>query len=162
MKITDRIAKITNIVASVNLILMVLLMIIVVVGRYIFGKVPAWSEELALFFMAWLGFLSAAALEKNKEHIRISAIDKLYPQGLLRICNTIRYFIKLVFAIALTCYGFYLGTHVKGYFASVRVPVKFSYIPGGVAGLLITVLLILQFKSDVIDIWRIKKGEIAK
>lgn len=158
MKITDKISKAASFFASVALVVMLLLMMIVVIGRYVFGKVPPWSEELALFLMAWLGFLSAAALENKKEHIRISVIDKYYPRVLLNICNTIRYLIKIVFAIALTYYGFYLGTHTKGYFASVNIPIKWSFIPGGIAGLIITVILLLQVKEELIDIWKKKES----
>ena len=159
-KLTQKIADIVNLIASVALVLMLFLMIIVVIGRYFFGVVPAWSEELALFFMSWLGFLSAAALERNKEHIRISIIDKWYPPVLLNICNTCRYIIKLIFSSALTYYGFYLGLHAKGYFASVKIPMKWTFIPGGVAGAIMTLLLVLRMKEELVDIW--KKKEVAK
>lgn len=133
---------------------MIILMIIVVIGRYCFNSVPAWSEELSLFFMSWLGFLGAAIVEKNKGHIRVSVIDNYYPHWLLCVCNTLRYFIKLAFGVFLTFYGYKLSTTVKGYYASVEVPKKYGFIPGFIAGLLITVFLVLRFKSEVIDIWK--------
>ena len=153
-KCSEKIAKISNIIASVALVIMLTLMMIVVIGRYFFNVVPPWSEEMALFMMSWLGFLSASAIEKEKGHIRISVIDTVYPALLLKICNVLRYFIKLVFAFFLTKYGWYLARHAKGYYASVEIPKRFSFYPGFFAGLIICLVLLLRFKAEVIDIWK--------
>lgn len=155
-KPSDMITRVSNLISSVALVIMILLMMIVVVGRYFFRQVPAWSEEFALFMMSWVGFLSAAAIENTKGHIRISIIDKYYPAFLLRVCNILRYFIKLGFSISLTYYGIYLANHAQGYYASVEIPLRVSFYPGFFAGLIITIILLLDFKEEVIDIW--KKG----
>ena len=164
MKITGKIANIADFIASIALTIMLLLMMIVVVGRYIFGIVPAWSEELALYLMSWLGFLSAASLEKNREHIRISIIEKVYPWAVMNICNTVRYIVKLIFSILLAYYGFILSMRATGYFASVEIPRKLTFIPGAVAGVIMTLMLTLQFKEEVVDIWKKPeaKTEVAK
>lgn len=152
-KISDYLALIANIIASIALVIMLGLMIVVVIGRYFFGVVPAWSEELALFMMSLLGFLSAAAIEKDKGHIRVSFIDTVYPRWLLNICNTLRYIIKLVFSIALAWYGLDLSLNVKGYFASVEIPKCFAFYPGFIAGVIIAILLLLRFKEELF-IWK--------
>ena len=160
MKITGKIANIADFIASIALMVMLVLMMIVVIGRYIFGVVPAWSEELALYLMAWLGFLSAASLEKNREHIRISIIEDVYPRVLMNICNTVRYIVKLIFAVMLAYFGFVLSMKATGYFASVEIPRKLTFIPGAVAGVVMAVILLLQFKEEVVDIW--KRPEAVK
>lgn len=160
-KIPDYLALIANIFASVALVIMLGLMIVVVIGRYFFGVVPPWSEELALFLMSWLGFLGATAIEKEKGHIRVSFIDTVYPRWLLNICNTIRYIIKLIFSIVLAWYGLDLSIHVKGYFASVEIPRRFSFYPGFIAGVLFTALLLFRFREEIF-IWKKPAAALAR
>lgn len=150
-KAADFICRCITIVGSIMLVLMIILMMIVVIGRYCFSVVPAWSEELALFFMSWLGFLSAAVVERDKGHIRISIIDTVYPQWLLKICGILRYLLKLGFSVALTWYGFILATTAKGFYSSVNIPKRISFYPGCIAGVLITIFLLLRFKEEIID-----------
>ena len=151
-KIPDYLEFFANIFASIALVIMLGLMMVVVIGRYFFGVVPPWSEELALFLMSWLGFLGAVAIEKEKGHIRISFIDTVYPRWLLNVCNTLRYIIKLVFSIVLAWYGLELSIHVKGYFASVEIPKRLSFYPGFIAGVLIAALLLFRFREEIF-IW---------
>lgn len=153
-KVADYLCRVITGVSSIMLVLMLILMLIVVIGRYCFSVVPAWSEELALFFMAWLGFLSATVVEHDGGHIRISVIDTFYPRWLLQICNMVRYLLKLTFGIAMTWYGFILSTTVKGYYASVNIPKRIGYYPGCIAGALITVFLLLRCKEELIDAWK--------
>lgn len=141
----------------VALLFMVALMIVVVVGRYFFSVVPAWSEEMSLLAMSYLAFLSAALIERDKEHIRISIIDQYYPKSLLRICNVVRYLVKLFFSVALCWFGFLLTINCKNRYASINVTQAFSFLPAVIAGALMLGFLLLRAKEELVDIWHDNK-----
>lgn len=53
-----------------------------VFGRYVLGRAPAWSEELARYLMVWLTFLGAAAVLRSGGHLTVTALlDRLGPRG---------------------------------------------------------------------------------
>lgn len=69
-----------------------------VIGRYIFSKVPGWVEESALFFMVWFSLLSIAIGILEDQHIQMEVIDFLVSKRLLKI-------IKVVCLSLLICFG---------------------------------------------------------
>lgn len=152
-KMSDFVFGGMQVVCAVALFIMTILMIIVVVGRYVFDFVPAWSEEFALFMMSWLAFFGSAIIEKDKDHIRVSVVDDYYPIVLLRIFSVIRYVIKLIFVVCMTYYGYILATTAKDMFASVRISRGWIYVPGAFAGLMMTFYLVINCKKELIDIW---------
>lgn len=147
-------------ISVVALFFMVVLMMVVVIGRYFFNVVPAWSEEMSLLAMSYLAFLSAALIERDKEHIRISIIDLYYPKFVLRICNIVRYLVKLFFSGALCYFGFLLTINCKNRYASINVTQAFSFIPAVAAGVLMLAFLLLRAREELVDIWHSdKKGD---
>lgn len=134
-------------------------MMIVVIGRYFFNKIPAWSEEFALFMMSWLAFFGAAIIERDKGHIRISIVDNYYPIGLLRVFSVLRYFIKLIFLCAMTYYGALLTFYAKDTFASVDLSKGWCFAPGFIAGLTMVCILLLNAKKELVDVWHMQFNE---
>lgn len=53
---------------------MVLAVFYQVFGRYVIGRAPAWSEELARFLLLWLVLLGAAAALRTGGHISVTAL----------------------------------------------------------------------------------------
>lgn len=45
-----------------------------VFGRYVLGRAPSWSEELARFLMVWVTMLGAAAVIRRDGHIAVTAL----------------------------------------------------------------------------------------
>jgi len=43
-----------------------------IIFRYFFNKPIAWSEEVVTFFFIWIGYLTAAYILSNDDHIRFS------------------------------------------------------------------------------------------
>lgn len=152
-RIADLMYKAALIISIIALLFMVVLMMIVVVGRYFFSYVPAWSEEMSLLAMSYLAFLSAALIERDKEHIRISVIDQYYPKPLLKVFNVIRYLIKLFFSAALCYFGFLLMINCKNRYASINVTQAFSFLPAVITGILMLGFLLLRAKEELIDVW---------
>ena len=152
-RLADWLYNIALAISVVALLFMVVLMMVVVIGRYFFGAVPAWSEEMSLLAMSYLAFLSAALIERDKEHIRISIIDQYHPKPLLRVFNVIRYLLKLFFCGAMCYFGLLLAINCKNRYASINVTQAFSFIPAVIAGALMCLFLVLRAKSELVDIW---------
>ncbi len=53
-----------------------------VIGRYILGASPSWSEQAAQVLMIWFAFLAAAAGIREGFHIRIVALEEAAPPGI--------------------------------------------------------------------------------
>jgi len=71
---------------------------IVVVGRYVFTRTPGWGEEGALFFMVWFCLISSALAIKEERHLRMSVIEYFLNAKQLRVLDYINHIVMLVFA----------------------------------------------------------------
>lgn len=150
------------VICSIAIVAMVFLMLVVVFGRYFFKKIPNWSEEFCLFMMSWLAFFGAALIERDKAHIRVSVVDLYYPVSLLRVFSVIRYVIKLIFLCGMTYWGFVIVITAKDKFASVNISRGWFFLPGAVSGLMMTLILLSNFKKEVIDVWHEDFGRELK
>jgi len=135
----------------VSLMLMLLLVIMVVFGRYFFNYTPAWSEELALFLMTWVGLFSSSISEHDKSHIRLSFIDRFYPRILLRIFGIIRYFLKLGFFGMMTFYGYKLFVSTQQRYGAIPLSRKWQFLPGLLTGAFCLLFLLLRVKQEMTD-----------
>ena len=53
-----------------------------VFGRYVLGRSPAWTEELARYAMVWLTFAGAAVVLRGGGHLTVTALhDVLGARG---------------------------------------------------------------------------------
>lgn len=106
-------AKIYN--ALINFICVVLLtaqtlsILIMVGGRYIFNKVPAWSEQFALFCMIWFAMFSIALAVRDDSHVKMEVVDSLVsPKALLgfklfgNICTMVFGIIMVIFGVKIS------------------------------------------------------------
>lgn len=79
-------------VAAVGLIVMVIIIGWQVIGRYVLGASPSWSEQLAQVLMIWFAFLAAAAGIREGFHIRIVAVEEAASPRVrrwIRICASL-------------------------------------------------------------------------
>lgn len=135
--------KIANVYNSViNFICVVLLtaqaisILIMVGGRYIFSKVPPWSEQFALFCMIWFSMFSIALAVRTDAHVKMEVIDNLVsPKTLLgfkifgNICTMIFGVIMVVFGVKISALTW--GTMLSAF----RVPTGLQYFSAVAGGL---------------------------
>lgn len=77
--------KIIMTLCKILLVLDILITSMAVAGRYIsFIPDPAWSEEVVLTLMTYMAVLSAALAIRDMSHIRMTALDKYLPRGLIK------------------------------------------------------------------------------
>lgn len=76
--------RLINFICVVLLTAQTLSILIMVGGRYIFNKVPAWSEQFALFCMIWFAMFSIALAVRDDSHVKMEVIDSMVsPKTLL-------------------------------------------------------------------------------
>jgi len=64
-------------VAAAGLIAMTVVVGWQVLGRYVLGSSPSWTEQAAQVLMIWFAFLAAAAGVREGFHIRIVAVEEM-------------------------------------------------------------------------------------
>ena len=68
---------------------MVVVVSIVVIGRYVFNSTPRWGEEIALFCMVWFSMLSASLAIFDDRHIRITIIEMILSKKAAKVLNVL-------------------------------------------------------------------------
>lgn len=66
---------------------MVVVVSIVVIGRYVFNYSPRWGEEIGLFCMVWFALLSATLAIFDDSHIRVTVIQHMLPKKAVMALN---------------------------------------------------------------------------
>ena len=93
--------------AVIGLILAVITVSLVyqVFGRYVIGKAPGWTEEVARMLIVWLTMLGAAACLRGGSHIAVTVLVNALPDGLRAPVLWLRDFAILVAVAVLAWAG---------------------------------------------------------
>ncbi|MBE1555266.1 TRAP transporter small permease [Sporosarcina limicola] len=92
-------------VLVLTLAVMVILIFGQVVGRYVFGSAPSWTEELARYihiFQVWVG---ASYAVKIRQHIRVGAFIELFSGMRRKLLETISIIVWFALALFLAIFG---------------------------------------------------------
>jgi TRAP-type C4-dicarboxylate transport system permease small subunit len=74
-----RIEQVLDVVLGVMLIAVAATLFYQVFGRYVIGRAPAWTEELARMLVAWMAMLGTAACLRTGGHIAVGALVDAVP-----------------------------------------------------------------------------------
>lgn len=109
MKTAEIYNKIINFICVVLLTAQTCAIIMMVIGRYIFNKVPQWTEQFALFCMIWFAMFSIALAVRDDSHVKMEVIDSLVSPKVLNyfklfgnICTAFFGVIMVIFGIQMT------------------------------------------------------------
>lgn len=91
----------------IALILMSLVVFLQVVLRYVFDAGIPWAEELARYLMVWAGFLGGSLATRERRHISIDILPRLFPEESVIRGVVIR--LTYLFAAAFCFFLFYVG-----------------------------------------------------
>ena len=150
-KIKKIVCDIANWICIVSLFMIIVVLMIVVVGRYFFQFTPSWSEEFSLFLLTWVGLFSSCIAENNGSHIRLSFIDHTFPPIVLKILSIIRYFLKLFFFGLMLYYGIKIFSTTKQMFGAINLSYKWQILPGIFTAAFCLIFLILNFRKVMTD-----------
>jgi len=70
-----------NAVLGVMLALITASLVYQVFGRYVLGRAPGWSEEVARMMIVWLTMLGAGACLRGGTHIAVTVLVNSLPPG---------------------------------------------------------------------------------
>lgn len=136
MKASNLYNSVVNFICVVLLTAQTVSILIMVAGRYIFNKVPAWSEQFALFCMIWFAMFSIALAVRDDSHVKMEVVDALVsPKALLgfklfgNICTMIFGIIMVIFGVKISA----LTWTTK--LSAFRVPTGLQYFSAVAGGL---------------------------
>lgn len=134
----DAVYKIVLVICKLLLIGDIIVTTYQVLGRYIpFIPDPAWTEEVVLTLMSYMAVLSAALAIRRGAHIRMTALDRYLPDGLLKALDILADVAVLALAVIMLTQGWAYATTIgsKGTYVSMTWLSRFwMYFPVCVAG----------------------------
>ena len=135
----DAVYKIVLFICKILLIADILITTYQVLGRYVpFIDDPAWTEETILTLMSYMAVLSAALAIRRGAHIRMTALDRYMPEGLLKILDILADVAVLGLAVIMMVQGWAYAINIgsKGTYVSMTWLSRFwMYFPVCIAGI---------------------------
>lgn len=80
VSLARRIESVLDAVNGVILAMIAVSLVYQVFGRYVLGKAPVWSEEVARMLIVWLTMLGSAACLRGGSHIAIGTLVNALPE----------------------------------------------------------------------------------
>lgn len=158
----DTTYKIVLVICKLLLIIDILITCMSVLGRYVpFIPDPSWSEEVVLTCMSYMAVLSAALAIRKGSHIRMTALDKYLPKGVIKFLDILADICVLILAVVMVVVGwkYARGIGSKGTYVSMPFLSRFwMYFPVPLAGVAMIIFEIETIYNHVKAIF-VKEGE---
>ena len=144
-KIVNYFVNFFEIIAVMCLVAMVVVVLVQVIGRYIFSVVPGWSEEMARQFMILFSFIGIAIGVRDKIHIAMTIIAD-------RINKKAKLVMEIVGKILILVLGIMMSINMGKYISKLRynrlpgsgLPVAYIYIFPTIVGILVALVAVYQ------------------
>jgi TRAP-type C4-dicarboxylate transport system permease small subunit len=131
--------KISEYVAQILLVLMILIIGTQVFSRYIIGRSISWAEEVAMMLMVMFGFISITIGVRKGLHLSIELFYAYFPKKLQKIFDKITDLIISLIGIAFILYGLLLTkSTMTSSMTSVHLPAATLYMIVPISGLVIS------------------------
>lgn len=144
MKIARQYNAFINFICVVLLTAQVISILIMVVGRYFFNKVPAWSEQFALFCMIWFAMFSIALAVRDDSHVKMEVIDTLVSPKALLGFKLFGNFCTMIFGIVMVIFGTKISALTwTTKLSAFRVPSGLQYFSAVAGGLFMVINAII-------------------
>ncbi len=116
-----------------------------VIGRYVFGKAPGWSEELCRFLMLWVAMLGSAAVLRRGGHLTVTALLDALPPRARTVLLALRDAL-VVMACGVLAWQGWLFAELNGAqdSAAMEIPMTVPYLAVPVGGVLIVLMVVLS------------------
>ena len=157
LKASDICNAIINFCCVTLLTLQTLSIIMMVFGRYFFNKVPAWTEQFAIFAMVWFAMFSIALGVRTDSHVKVELIDAFASEKVVFIFKFFGCFATMVFGYIMVRYGVALSQMTwKSMLSAFRVPVGLQYASAVAGG------LFMLFNGIVYSVELVAKEQLKK
>ena len=139
-----RLEKLLDTVLGLMLLVVALVLFYQVFGRYVIGRAPGWTEEVARMLVAWMAMLGAAACLRGGGHIAVGALVNAMPSGVRTVLLGVRDLAILATAGVLGWAGARFATlNGSQDSAALEIPMSLPYSAMGVGAVLLALMLIL-------------------
>ncbi len=81
------------------------LLIVNVIGRYVFSSPLFFAEELAVYILVWMAFLAISVAIHHDQHVRLTMLVGVMPSHLQRLCYWLTELICLAVLATLLWYS---------------------------------------------------------
>lgn len=140
MKLIDRFfCSLMNLFLMLSKCLLVAMTLIICVGvfyRRVLNNGLSWTDEVAMLFMVWCGFISMAYGVQQKLHIGVEVFYNLMPVNVQNILKKIVNALVLAIGILLLFYGIKLAqSTMSNPMTATRWPASVRYVPVAISGL---------------------------
>ena len=118
-----------DVVSILLLLAMTGLILIQILGRYVFNYSISWSEEAAIFAQIWLVMLGSGIAMRNRNHVGVDVLIALCPRAIQRIAKAASFLLGVWLLIVIIIGSFSLiaiGLIVKS--AAMQIPLAIPYI----------------------------------
>jgi TRAP-type C4-dicarboxylate transport system permease small subunit len=136
----------TEIAATLLLIVVTLLNLMQVVGRYVFGTGFSWTEELMRYLMVWLMMLGSVACIFRAEHMAVETIETRVGPARAQLVKSALYSVAAIFCLFVLVYGWPLALRNAAQVAPASgIPMIYPYLALPVGALLMLVQIALTW-----------------
>lgn len=133
-----------DVVAIALLGAMLCLILVQILGRYVFNYSISWSEEAATFVQVWLVMLGAGIAMRNGQHVAIDLLVSTLPLVLQRVVKGAGFLLAawfLLVVIVSSLSMLTIGMIVKSPALQVPLAVPYMALPVGMAYFLLELAL---------------------
>jgi TRAP-type C4-dicarboxylate transport system permease small subunit len=137
--------------AAAGLVAMTIIIGWQVIGRYVLGASPSWTEQAAQVLMIWFAFLAAAAGVREGFHIRIVALEEAASPRVRAVMRAVAGLVVAACGLAMLVLGGELVMRTWSHtIPSLGLPRGLAYLGLPIAGALIVAFAVerLFAKSD--------------
>lgn len=143
-QINESLGKACEIAITFILAWMTLVLVLHIVSRAIFDTGIPWTDEMARYTMIWLIFIGAALATKNKDQIRVTAIEEKFP-SLRRFLTISQQIITLAYLSVVIWASWrtlkIVHTQIS---ANMNIPMSYIYVSITVGAILMVIFTINQ------------------
>lgn len=141
-------ARLTEIAATILLIIVTALNLMQVGGRYLFNTGFPWTEEAMRYSMIWLMMLGSVACIYRLEHMGIEALDNLFDEKHAPKVRSALYSVAGLFCLFILFYGWPLALrNAKQLAPASQIPMIYPYMALPVGALLMLIQIALSWIS---------------
>lgn len=144
LKIARLLATSTETIATILLVLVTVLNLTQVTGRYFFNTGFSWTEEAMRYGMIWLMMTGSVACIFRVEHMGIEMFEQLAGPTRARFVKSALYSVAAIFCIIIIYYGWPLALRNAAQVAPASgIPMIFPYmaLPIGASLMLLQIVL---------------------
>ncbi|MQA97722.1 MAG: TRAP transporter small permease subunit [Streptosporangiales bacterium] len=146
-----------NVVAAGALALAVLIAIVSVLLRAVFGVFLSWTEEAIVYLIIYSTFIGAVITLRHNEHVNVDLMALLAGRRGRRIVHTIGAFVTVVYLGAI---GYFSWLLLLEPFSTATVTPSLK-LPLWVLELSVPIGLTLMFIRGVEILYRVARGQVA-